>query len=122
MNVFKEISKTHSPTKGNTWIAQEMQEECESNLMAHSKRPAPFHPFQYPDLLWSAVSELGSQQVSWQKGQKKVSVLGEKSSLLEKKAHCCCLRETRVEKQLQFDKYSCAKEGSLIRGQKQFLI
>ena len=101
--MFREISKTHSPTKGNTWIAQEMQEECESNLMAHSKRPAPFHPFQYPALLWSAVSELGSQQVSWQKGQKKVSVLGEKRSLLEKKAHCCCLRETRVEK---FDKYS----------------
>ena len=64
MNVFREISKTQSPTKGNTWIAQEMQEECESNLMAHSKRPAPFHPFQYPALLWSALSELGSQQVS----------------------------------------------------------
>ena len=107
MCLEKSPKRTHSPTKGNTWIAQEMQEECESNLMAHSKRPAPFHPFQYPDLLWSTVSELGSQQVSWQKGQKKVSVLGEKSSLLEKKAHCCCLRETRAEKQLQFDKYSC---------------
>ena len=32
----------------------------ESNLMAHSILSAPFHPFQYPNLLWS-VSELGSQ-------------------------------------------------------------
>ena len=123
MNVFREISKTHSLSDKRqhfdcTRNARRVWIKFDGSLQTSR----PLSPLSIPALLWSAVSELGSQQVSWQKGQKKVSVLGEKNTLLEKKAHCCCLRETRVEKQLQFDKYSWAKEGSLIRGQKQFLI
>ena len=41
----------------------------ESNLMAHSILSAPFHPFQYPTLLWS-VSELGSAHCGKKDGKR----------------------------------------------------
>ena len=57
----------------------------ESDLMAHSILSAPFHPFQYPSLLWS-VSKLGSR--CGKKDRKKVS--------MEKKANRCCLNVSRA--------------------------